>query len=86
METKTYRSNSTWFLHHLDPILRNDFSCRYESTEKPIIAVTDPRKSEPRVLGVSTAIPTPPHDSWRSHEAEKENRRWTKRPKRTLLE
>ncbi len=39
-ETKTYRSNSTCFLHHLHPILRNDFSCRSESTEKPILAVT----------------------------------------------
>ncbi len=33
-------SNSTWFLYHLDPILRKDFSCRSESTEKPILAVT----------------------------------------------
>ncbi len=41
METKTYRSNSTWFLHHLDPVLRNNFSCRFKSTEKPILAVTD---------------------------------------------
>ncbi len=40
-ETKTYRSDSTWFLHHLDPILRNDFSCRSKSTEKPILAVTE---------------------------------------------
>jgi hypothetical protein len=38
-------SNSTWFLHHLDLILRNDFSCRSESTEKPILAVTDMQKS-----------------------------------------
>jgi hypothetical protein len=28
-------------------------------------------------------LPTPPHDSWRSHEAENQNGRWTKRPKRT---
>jgi hypothetical protein len=41
METKPYRSDSTWFFHHLDPILRNNFSCRSESTEKPILAVTD---------------------------------------------
>jgi hypothetical protein len=41
-ETKTHRSDSTWFLHHLDPILRSDFSCRSESMEKPILAVTDP--------------------------------------------
>ncbi len=44
METKTYRSDSTWFLHHLDPILRNNFSCRSESTEKLILAVTDSNK------------------------------------------
>jgi hypothetical protein len=31
-----------WFCHRLDPILCNDFSCRSESTEKPILAVTDP--------------------------------------------
>ena len=43
-ETKTYRSDSTWFFHHLDPILQNDFSCRSESTEKPILAVTDPTR------------------------------------------
>ncbi len=36
-----HRSDSTWFLHHLDPILRNNFSCRSESTEKPILAVTE---------------------------------------------
>ncbi len=47
METKTYRSDSTWFLHHLDPILRNAFSCRSESTEKPILAVTDLRSAPP---------------------------------------
>ncbi len=40
-----HRSDSTWFLHHLDPILRNDFSCRSESTEKPILAVTDRQKA-----------------------------------------
>jgi hypothetical protein len=43
METKTYRSDSTWFLHHLDLILRNDFSCRSKSTEKTILAVIDPQ-------------------------------------------
>jgi hypothetical protein len=42
METQTYRSNSTWFLHHLDPIIHNDFSCRPGSTEKPILAVPNP--------------------------------------------
>jgi hypothetical protein len=37
-----HRSDSTWFLkNHLDPIVCNDFSCRSESTEKPILAVTD---------------------------------------------
>ncbi len=41
METQTYRSNSSWLLHHLDPILRSDFSCRSGSMEKPILAVTD---------------------------------------------
>ncbi len=46
--TKTYRSDSTWFLNHLDPILRNDFSCRSKSTEKLILAVTDPFKNETR--------------------------------------
>ena len=35
-------SNSTWFLHHQDPILRNNFSCSSESMKKPILAVTDP--------------------------------------------
>ncbi len=44
-ETKTYWSDSTWFLLHLDPILHNDFSCRSESTEKPILAVTDLQRS-----------------------------------------
>jgi hypothetical protein len=34
--------DSTWFQHHIDPILNNGFSCRSESTEKPILAVTDP--------------------------------------------
>jgi hypothetical protein len=42
METKTYRSDSTWFFHNLDPILQNNFSCRSKSTEKPILAVTNP--------------------------------------------
>jgi len=36
------------------------------------------------LTGIYGYIPTPPHDSWHSHEAEKENGRWTKRPKRTL--
>ncbi len=40
-----HRSNSSWFLHHLDPILRSNFSCRSGSTEKPILAVTDRRKA-----------------------------------------
>ncbi len=40
-ETQTYRSDSSWFLHHLDPILCSNFSCRSGSTEKPILAVTD---------------------------------------------
>jgi hypothetical protein len=40
---QTHTFNSTWFWHHLDPILCNNFSCRSESTEKPILAVTDPR-------------------------------------------
>ncbi len=31
-------------LHHLDPILRNNFSCRSKSMEKTILAVTDPRE------------------------------------------
>ena len=35
------------------------------------------------VLRVSTYLPTPPHDSWRSREAEKQNGRWTERPERT---
>jgi hypothetical protein len=39
---KTHRFDSTWFQHHIDPILSNGFSCRSESTEKPILAVTDP--------------------------------------------
>ncbi len=42
IETNTYRFNSTWFWHHIDPILCNNFSCRSKSTEKPILAVTDP--------------------------------------------
>ncbi len=46
METQTYRSKSSWFLHHLDPILRSNFSCRSRSTVKPILAVTDP----PRIV------------------------------------
>ena len=41
METNTYRFNSTWFWHNIDPILCNNFSCRSESTEKPILAVTE---------------------------------------------
>jgi hypothetical protein len=41
METNTYRFDSMWFWHHLDPILCNDFSCRSKSTEKLILAVTD---------------------------------------------
>jgi hypothetical protein len=41
-ETKTYRSDSTWFLHHLDPILCINFSFRSGFTEKPTLAVTDP--------------------------------------------
>ncbi len=35
------------------------------------------------VLRVSTYLPTPPHDSWRSREAEKQNGRWTERPERS---
>jgi hypothetical protein len=50
METKTYRSDSTRFFHHLDPILRNDFSCRSESTEKPILAVTDPTDKRKQIF------------------------------------
>jgi hypothetical protein len=38
---KINRFNSTWFWSDIDPILRNDFSCRSGSTEKPIVAVTD---------------------------------------------
>jgi hypothetical protein len=41
METNTYRINSTWFWHHIDPFLCKNFSCRSKSTEKPILAVTD---------------------------------------------
>ncbi len=43
METNTYRFDSTWFWHHIDPILCNDFPCRSKATEKPILAVTDPK-------------------------------------------
>ncbi len=53
METNTYRFNSTWFWHHLDPILCNDFSCRSESMEKPILAVTDPAISRKHNFGKS---------------------------------
>ncbi len=35
-----HRSDSIWFLHHLDPILRNDFSCRSESTRVVYHGVT----------------------------------------------
>ncbi len=45
-KTITYRFNSTWFWHRIDPILCNNFSCRSKSTEKPILAVTDPMLQE----------------------------------------
>ncbi len=38
METNTYRFNSTWFWHHIDLILCNNFSCRSKSTEKQIFS------------------------------------------------
>jgi hypothetical protein len=43
METKTYRFDSTWFWNDIDLILRNNLTCRSGSTEKPILAVTDPQ-------------------------------------------
>ncbi len=48
METNTYRFDSMWFWHHLDPILCNDFSCRSKSMEKPILAVTDNTTKKPK--------------------------------------
>ncbi len=45
-QKKTHRFDSTWFQHHIDPILSNGFSCISKSTEKPILAVTDPFKNE----------------------------------------
>jgi hypothetical protein len=37
----TYRFDSTWFQHHIDPILCNGFSDRSEFTTDPILAATD---------------------------------------------
>ncbi len=48
------------------------------------VSIGEEVRAQSTTQGIYVLLPTPPHDSQRSREAENQNGRWTKRPERTL--